>query len=91
MFLVCLRVRVPTVTYEIGIRLYKGQSQMESRGYLVRARVPRLLNESQSPQVTYEPGIRLHQGQSQMESPGYLVRARVPRLPKESQSPHIIQ
>ena len=52
MFLVCLRVRVPTVTYEIGIRLYKGQSQMESPGYLVRARVPRLLNESQNLQVT---------------------------------------
>ena len=61
MFLVCLRARVPTLTYEPGIRLYKGQSQMESPGYLVRARVPGylmraripgLLNENQSPQVT---------------------------------------
>ena len=49
MFLVCLRARVPTLTYEPGIRLYKGQSQMESPGYLMRARVPRLLKESQSP------------------------------------------
>ena len=59
MFLVCLRVRVPTVTYEIGIRLYKGQSQMEYPGYLVRARVPRLLNESQSPGYIMRASPRL--------------------------------